>query len=149
MNILFLNASPNHDGNTAALAKALLADQDYEQLDLLDYKIAPYGREFSNDQYQEVLAKVKSADVLVVGSPVYWHNLSGGLRDFLDRCYGPVQSGGLADKREFFLFQGEAPEKWMLEAGEYTMKAFAGLYGMTYEGMATTTCEAKELAGRL
>ena len=27
----------------------------------------------------------------------------------------------------YFLFQGATPEQWMLEAGEYTMKRFAGL----------------------
>lgn len=35
----------------------------------------------------------------------------------------------------YFLFQGATPEQWMLEAGEYTMKRFAGLYGMEYGGM--------------
>ena len=38
-----------------------------------------------------------------------------------------------------------APEKWMLDAGEYTMKRFAGLYGMTYGGMATNKNEATKL----
>lgn len=33
----------------------------------------------------------------------------------------------------------------MLNAGDYTMKRFAGLYGMTYGGMATNTSEAREL----
>ena len=42
----------------------------------------------------------------------------------------------------YFLFQGAAPEKWMMEAGEYTMRRFAGLYGMTYIGMATDRSEA-------
>ena len=45
----------------------------------------------------------------------------------------------------FFLFQGAAPEKWMLEAGDYTMKRFAGLYGMTYGGMATNKNDAAKL----
>lgn len=40
------------------------------------------------------------------------------------------------------VFQGAAPEKWMLEAGEYTMKRFAALYRMTYGGMATNKNEA-------
>lgn len=33
----------------------------------------------------------------------------------------------------------------MLEAGEYTMKRFAVLYGMSYEGMATNKAEAEQL----
>ena len=33
----------------------------------------------------------------------------------------------------------------MLEAGEYTMKRFAALYGMAYGGMATNKAEAVQL----
>ena len=40
-------------------------------------------------------------------------------------------------------------EKWMLEAGEYTMKRFAGLYGMKYAGMATNYSEAAKLSKKL
>ncbi len=61
------------------------------------------------------------------------------------RFYGRVQNGGLSGRRLYFVFQGAAPEKWMLEAGEYTMKRFAVLYGMSYEGMATDKAEAERL----
>jgi len=37
----------------------------------------------------------------------------------------------------------------MLEAGEYTMKRFAGLYGMKYAGMATNYSEAAKLSKKL
>ena len=33
----------------------------------------------------------------------------------------------------------------MLEAGEYTMKRFAALYGMTYGGMAASKADAAKL----
>ena len=42
--ILFINGSPNRDGNTAALAKALLEGHDYETLMLTDYRINFYGQ---------------------------------------------------------------------------------------------------------
>ncbi|WP_130811130.1 flavodoxin family protein [Olsenella sp. Marseille-P4559] len=143
--VLFVNASPNHDGNTAALAKALASGTDYEQLDLVDYKIYAYGQHFDDDQFDEVLQKIKDADVVIMGSPVYWHNICGLLRNLLDRCYGPVESGGLSGRKLYFVFQGAAPEKWMLDAGEYTMSRFAGLYGMSWGGMATTLAQAKRL----
>ena len=41
------------------------------------------------------------------------------------------RDGELSGRKLYFVFQGAAPEQWMLEAGEYTMKRFAGLYGMT------------------
>ena len=37
MNILFINGSPNSNGNTAALAKELLQGKEYETLNLTDY----------------------------------------------------------------------------------------------------------------
>lgn len=46
MKTLFINGSPNKDGNTAALAKALLAGKEYETLNLTDYKIYSYGQPF-------------------------------------------------------------------------------------------------------
>ena len=42
--------------------------------------------------------------------------------------------------------QGAAPEKWQLEACEFTMKRFAGLYGFRYDNKALVwlrTAESK------
>ena len=36
--------------------------------------------------------------------------------------------------------------KWMLDAGEYTMKRFAALYGMKFAGTATNRSEAAKLS---
>lgn len=148
MNILFVNGSPEKNGNTAALAKTLLQGHEYETLNLTDYRINTYGQTLAGDQFDEVIEKIRKADVLVMGSPVYWHNICGSMRTLLDRFYGPVAPGSLHGKM-FFLFQGAAPEKWMLDAGEYTMKRFAGLYGLEYEGMASNTAEAKKLGEKL
>ena len=145
MKILFINGSPNKDGNTAALAKALLGDREYETLNLTDYRIGSYGQNFLDDELGKVIAEMKKADVIVIGSPLYWHNICGSVRNVLDRFYGLVSERELSGRRLYFLFQGASPEKWMLEAGEYTMKRFAGLYGMKYEGMATDKTEAVKL----
>ncbi|SHO45250.1 flavodoxin family protein [Anaerocolumna xylanovorans] len=149
MKILFINGSPEQNGNTAALAKELLKGKEYETLNLTDYRINTYGQELPGDQFGEVLTKIKEAETIVIGSPVYWHNISGAVRTLLDRFYGPVSQGELSGRKLFFLFQGAAPEKWMLEAGEYTMNRFASLYGMTYMGMAKNRSEAKVLSEKL
>ena len=149
MKILFINGSPNKDGNTKALADTLLKGHEYETLNLVDYQIGVYGQKIADDQFGEVLDKVKKTDVLVIGSPMYWHNICGAVRTMLDRFYGPVTSGSLKGKKLFFLFQGAAPEKWMLDAGNFTMSRFAGLYGLTYEGMATNKDEAAKLSAEV
>lgn len=145
MRILFINGSPNKTGNTAQLAEKLLGDRKYETLNLIDYRIGSYGQNFSDDELDIVISKMKEADVIVIGSPLYWHNICGSVRNVLDRFYGLVSEKDLKGRDMYFLFQGAAPEKWMLEAGEYTMKRFAGLYGMNYRGMATDKTEAVNL----
>lgn len=145
MKILFINGSPNKNGNTASLAKEMLSGKEYRTLNLVDYKIGSYGQKFEEDQLDEVIAAMKAAEVVVIGSPLYWHNICGSVRNVLDRFYGLVDDGELYGRKFYFLFQGASPEKWMMEAGEYTMKRFANLYGMQWGGMATNRKEAKEL----
>lgn len=149
MRTLFINGSPNKNGNTARLARVLLGDRPYETLDLVDYKVYSYGQRFADDQFDEILAKMKAADTIVIGSPVYWHSMCGAVRNLLDRFYGPVPARALSGRRMVFLFQGGAPEPWMLEKGEYTMTRFARMYGMEYLGMVTNTDEAQALGKKL
>ena len=145
MSILFINGSPNKNGNTAALAAELLKGHEHETLNLTDYTIGAYGQSLPGDGLDAVIGAMKQADIVVIGSPLYWHNICGSVRNVLDRFYGKVEDGELSGRKLYFVFQGAAPEKWMLDAGEYTMKRFAGLYGMTYSGMATNKNEATKL----
>lgn len=149
MDILFINGSPNKEGNTVRLAKKLLAGREYWSLHLVDYRLYSYGQNFEDDQFEEIIGEMKKAEVIVIGSPVYWHNMSGSVRNLLDRFYGPVSQGELSGRKFVFLFQGAAPEKWMLERAEYTMDRFARMYGMEYIGMATDSKEAEKIAGKL
>lgn len=90
MSILFINGSPNKEGNTARLAGELLAGKEYNSLHLVDYKLYSYGQKFEDDRFAEIVEEMKKAEVIVIGSPVYWHNMSGSVRNLLDRFYGPV-----------------------------------------------------------
>ena len=96
----------------------------------------------------EVIDKIREAKTIVIGSPVYWHNLSGLLRCFLDRTYGPFEQGEFKGRNMYAVVQGAAPEKWMLEACEYTLKRFASICGFDYKGMATNTTEARNLSAK-
>ena len=49
--ILFVNGSPNRDGNTATLAKELLEGKEYETIALTDYRINFYGQTLDGDQF--------------------------------------------------------------------------------------------------
>ena len=45
-NILFINASQNRNGNTARIGRQLLNGTQYQQLDLVDYKIYQIGQNY-------------------------------------------------------------------------------------------------------
>lgn len=145
MSILFINGSPRKNGNTAALAAALLKGHDYQTLNLTDYTIGAYGQNLPGDGLDTVISAMQNADTIVIGSPMYWHNICGSVRNVLDRFYGRVANGAFSGRRLYFVFQGGAPEKWMLEAGEYTMQRFAALYGMRYAGTVTNRRDAAGL----
>ena len=146
MGILFINGSPNKNGNTAKLAAKLLEGRTYHTIDLVNYKLYSYGQNFEDDQFAEIVDAMKEADTIIIGSPVYLHNMNGAIRNLIDRFYGPVSQGALKGRKFAFLLQGAAPEGWMLEKAEYTMSRFARMYGMDYVGMVTCSDEAEKLA---
>ena len=83
MSILFINGSPNKNGNTAALAAELLKGHEYETLNLTDYTIGAYGQNLPGDGLDTVIKAMKQADTIVIGSPLYWHNICGSVRNVL------------------------------------------------------------------
>ena len=149
MSILFINGSPNKDGNTVRLADTLLEGKEYDTLHLVDYKIYSYGQEYGDDQFMDVIDRMKQADMIVLGSPLYWHSMSGAVRNLLDRSYGVVSEETFQGKKLFFVFQGASPTKEQMAAGNYTVGRYAALYGMEYQGMAAGRKEARELAKKL
>lgn len=118
MSILFINGSPNKNGNTVRLTKKFLKDQEFKTLNLVDYKIYSYGQNFEDDQLDEVIEQMKQADTIVIGSPLYWNSMSGAIRNVLDRFYGYVDESLLQGKDIYFVFQGYAPTKEQLAYNE-------------------------------
>ena len=116
MKILFINGSPNKNRNTANLAKILLNGKEYETLNLTDFTIGSYGQTLPYDGLDKVIEKMKEADTIVIGSPLYWHNICGSVRNVLDRFYGKVDESELLGRKLYFVIKGASPEKWMLDA---------------------------------
>ncbi|MDE5881925.1 MAG: flavodoxin family protein [Muribaculaceae bacterium] len=147
--ILFVNGSPNRHGNTTEMARRLIGESIYDTLNLIDYKIFPLGQSFPDDQFDSVMNKMAWADVLVMGSPVYWHSMTGQFRTLLDRIYESPLRGSLSGKSLIFIFQGAGPSHEMLAAGDYTMKIFCRLFRLNYLGMVSSLSEAEHLRKKL
>lgn len=98
MKILGINGSPRKDGNTACAVKHYLEQFgdsiETEYLHLEDYAITPCKSCFGcrkkknercvyKDDTQAVYQKIKEADALVLGSPVYLGSISPQLANLL------------------------------------------------------------------
>jgi multimeric flavodoxin WrbA len=102
--IIAVNGSPRKKWNTATLLEhALLGAQaegaTTELVHLYDLRYhgclscfacklktgKSYGACAAGDDLKPVLARIASADALILGSPIYYGNLSGQMRSFLER----------------------------------------------------------------
>jgi len=99
MNIVGFVGSPRKGGNTDRLVEEILAgahdaEHQTEKFYLTDYALTPidavYGEEANwTDPRQapadRLIDEIVAADAVILGSPVYWFNVSGLLKLFIDR----------------------------------------------------------------
>ncbi len=104
MNVLAINGSPRKNWNTATLlSKALegAASQgaNTELIHLYDLSFKgciscfackrkngkSYGKCAFKDDLTPILEKLESADAIILGSPIYFGNITGEMRSFLER----------------------------------------------------------------
>lgn len=147
--ILFINSSENRDGKTSRMAKELLGDTLYDQLNLVDYRVDSLGQHFDGDQFNVVLQAMQEADTIVIGTPVYWHTMSGSLKNVIDRMYDVRNTANLQGKNMYFLIQGTAPTPQSIESTEFIMNRFGEYFGMTVKGMASDDQEIQHLRNQL
>lgn len=105
--IIVLNGSPRVGGNidllTREFLKGAIENNEVEIISVTDYKVNPcigcnscFKREgnrcFQNDDMEKIYDKLKSADVLVIASPVYFYGLSSQLKAVIDRLHTPMRN---------------------------------------------------------
>jgi multimeric flavodoxin WrbA len=114
MKVLGISGSMRKDGNTAILIREILArckdaDIPTEFISLAGKKIQPcLGCEkckekkwcvIENDDWGEIIDKVLDADVLVIGSPTYYFDVCGHVKNFIDRTYSLYHDRKLAGRK--------------------------------------------------
>ncbi len=101
MKVLAINSSARKDGNTAILINTVFeelnqAGIETEMVQLSGTIMEPCkacwacgGRKncvHKKDQFQEIFEKIKEADGILLGSPVYTANISANMQAFLERA---------------------------------------------------------------
>jgi multimeric flavodoxin WrbA len=156
---IFLNASQNRDGNTSALAKAVFNGLDYKAVNLVDYRIDQIGQETKGDQYRKVIEQLSGADVIVIGTPVYWSHMTGYLKTFVDRLNDIVDEDLKSDRAPlngadvFLIVQGSRNAKEAAPGIEFVIKHISERFFMNYKGLILNQGDAdksnKELKSKL
>lgn len=110
MEIIAINGSPRKKWNTATILENALAgareeapECSAEMINLYSHKYTgciscfeckriggpSYGKCAVRDELQPILERALAADVLLIGSPIYFSDMTGMMRCFLERLYFP------------------------------------------------------------
>ena len=108
MKVIAVNGSPRKKWNTATLLEKALEGAasegaETELIHLYDFNFKgctscfacklkdgkSYGKCAMNDELTHVLAKLKDADAVILGSPIYLGNSTGEMRSFMERYIFP------------------------------------------------------------
>ncbi len=114
MKVLMVYGSPDGEGNSRKLAKALFnglkeENAEVEEISIYDYNIADVWPDYFGDALQnkfekagdddmpKLKDKMIAADVIVLVSPVYWYQLGGKMKTFVDRWSDTINTDFSSD----------------------------------------------------
>lgn len=120
MKIIGISGSPRNK-NTNFMLKTLLdaTGFNYELIALKDKNIKPCSacggcykshKCIVKDDMQDIYNKLLQADVIVLGSPTYFDNVSAIMKAFMDRCLPLYLSGKLKNKKVALVAVGNFKE---------------------------------------
>lgn len=126
--VLIISASPRKDGNSDTLCEQFKKGAEevgnmVEKIRLSELKIeycsACYackkqGHCVKQDDMEQVITKMREADVIVLATPVYFYTMCAQMKTMIDRTLGGAQKAGLENK-EFYLIVTAADGKAEME----------------------------------
>ncbi|MBO5522317.1 MAG: flavodoxin family protein [Roseburia sp.] len=127
-NILIISSSPRKGGNSDTLCDYFMkgaeeAGNHVDKIRLAELKIgycsACYacktkGHCVKKDDMEQVITKMRNADVIVLATPVYFYTMCAQMKTMIDRTLGGAQKAGLENK-EFYLMATAADGKAAME----------------------------------
>lgn len=126
--VLIISASSRKGGNSDTLCDQFMSGasevgHQVEKLRLaeleIEYCSACYackkvGHCVKQDDMVKVVEKMRTADVIVLATPVYFFTMNAQMKTMIDRTLGGLQKTGLENK-EFYLIATAADEKSFME----------------------------------
>ena len=147
MKILGISGSPR-ERNTCYMLKTVLnaTNHEYELISLKNKNIQPCcdcrycHKNYKctlNDDMQELYDKLLNADIIILGSPTYFSNVTGIMKIFMDRCLPFYFSRKLKNKKtgvvtvgnfeKYLEFDEKGNCKWHKEEESSVLKCLRNL----------------------
>lgn len=126
--IVIINSSPRKNGNCDLLctefgrAAVMNGENEVVRIDLMEKDYDYYGEELPEDDMASVAHALMDSNVIVLATPLYFYNMSGQLKVFMDRLLPYFLD--IQDK-DFYFFLTAATPKAAMES------AVDSLYGFT------------------
>jgi len=162
MKVIAINGSPRRNYNTAKLCQAVLdgaasvgAETKLVHLETMKFKgcMSCYACHmkknwdtnhcFYKDEISDLLEECKAADVLVIGSPIYYGFITGDVRAFMERLMFPLDTYVMTE-------DGKRPvkiKKKVATAMIYTMNANEHQISKGKQSLDMNTRELKRIFG--
>lgn len=115
--VLILNGSPRMKGNTRTALKFIAEEINphryaVEFIDIPKHKVSDCiacdtcktngGFCFAQDDTNMLVEKFCDADIVILGSPVYWWGITGNTKSLIDKLYSKTGTGKLERKGKKF-----------------------------------------------
>ena len=163
MNILVLNGSPRPQGHTAGMVSvfreaAEVAGHSVRVFSVCRMEIRGclaceychgkgQGRCAQRDDMDAIYAALRETDMLVLASPIYYHNLSGQLKCVIDRFYALLYPKAPERLRKVAMFLASGDPD-MADGARFSYEGdFLGYLGL--EDMGLYTDHDPDLDGKL
>lgn len=143
--IIFMNGSPNKNGNTFRIGEEILKGVNHEILQMSDYKVYQYGQVYPDDQINEIFKNLKNVDTIVIGAPVYWYTVGGIVKTFIDRLYLLSEAEVLKGKNLYFFAQGSAPDEGTVKTIKHLASRVSELMGMNLKSVIVDSSEGNKI----
>ncbi|WNY25021.1 flavodoxin family protein [Methanolapillus millepedarum] len=161
MKIIGLTASPRAAGNTVTLVTKMLEDAaskgaETKQMDLAKLDIKPckgcnYCKSHEDcvqkDDFAKVISEMKSADGIILGSPVYFFDITAQEKTFVDRLYSCVdaqfKSRIPSGKKIAFIYSQNTPNRAAFEQNLAKYDQVAGMLGFQNVGKFVSVGDVK------
>jgi multimeric flavodoxin WrbA len=121
MKIAVIDGGTRPNSNTVTLTERVVEGLSVDKIYLKEFEIKPIedmrhaegGFQDRNDDYNSIIDRVLSCDILIFATPVYWYSMSGSMKNFIDRWSQSLRDANYPD----FKIQMSAKKAFVVTVG--------------------------------